>query len=53
VQAFHAGRLGYLGIVDTIAAVVDAHDAGEVSLPGILEAERWARHTADRMIAGG
>jgi 1-deoxy-D-xylulose-5-phosphate reductoisomerase len=51
VQAFHAGRLGYLGIVDTVAEVVEAHEAGELSLAGIADAERWARETADRLIA--
>ncbi len=51
VQAFHAGRLGYLGIVDVVAEVVDAHEAAELSLAGIAEAERWARETADRLIA--
>ncbi|HEU4807241.1 MAG TPA: 1-deoxy-D-xylulose-5-phosphate reductoisomerase, partial [Homoserinimonas sp.] len=50
VQAFHAGRLGYLGIVDTVAEVVDSHEGGELSLPGIAEAERWARAMADRII---
>jgi 1-deoxy-D-xylulose-5-phosphate reductoisomerase len=53
VQAFHAGKLGYLGIVDTVAAVVDAHEAGELSLPGIAEAERWARELADQLVAEG
>lgn len=51
VHAFHSGKLGYLGIVDTVAEVVQAHDAGELSLAGIADAERWARETADRLIA--
>jgi len=51
VQAFHAGRLDFLGIVDTVAEVVEAHDAGELSLAGIAHAERWARETADRLIS--
>jgi 1-deoxy-D-xylulose-5-phosphate reductoisomerase len=51
VLAFHAGRIGFLDIVDTVAAVVELHDAGESTLEGVLEAERWARAEADRIIA--
>ncbi|MEO6943975.1 MAG: 1-deoxy-D-xylulose-5-phosphate reductoisomerase [Lacisediminihabitans sp.] len=52
VLAFHAGRIGYLDIVDTIAAVVDRHspEPGPTTLGGVLEAERWARETAERAI---
>jgi len=52
VLAFHAGRLGYLDIVDTVSAVVDRHSPQEVAttLDGVLEAERWAREAADRLI---
>jgi 1-deoxy-D-xylulose-5-phosphate reductoisomerase len=51
VHAFHAGRIGFLDIVDTIARVVDAHTAGDMTLHGVLEAERWARSFADQLIA--
>jgi 1-deoxy-D-xylulose-5-phosphate reductoisomerase len=51
VLAFHDGRIGYLGILDTVEAVVDAHEAGELTLDGVLEAERWARATADQLLA--
>ncbi|WP_136023687.1 1-deoxy-D-xylulose-5-phosphate reductoisomerase [Microbacterium sp. K27] len=52
VDAFHEGRLSFLGIVDTIARVVDAHDAPEaLTVETLAEAETWARSTADRMIA--
>lgn len=53
VLAFHAGRIGYLDILDTIRAVVDAHaPASEaLTLEGVLEAERWARAEADRLLA--
>ncbi len=50
VLAFHAGRVGYLGILDTVRAVVDSHTAGENSFEGVLEAERWARATADQLL---
>jgi len=50
VMAFHEGRIGYLDILDVVSAVVDAHDGGEVTLPGVLEAERWAREAADARI---
>lgn len=54
VEAFHQGRLSFLGILDTIAATVDAHDApGELSRDALAEAERWARVTADARIARG
>jgi 1-deoxy-D-xylulose-5-phosphate reductoisomerase len=51
VHAFHAGRIGFLDIVETVARVVDAHEPGGTSLEGVLEAERWAREEADRLIA--
>ena len=50
VAAFHAGRIGYLDIMDTIAAVVDEHEPGPLSIEGVLEAERWARVQADRRV---
>ncbi|MBD8139922.1 MULTISPECIES: 1-deoxy-D-xylulose-5-phosphate reductoisomerase [unclassified Frigoribacterium] len=51
VLAFHAGRVGYLDILDVVEAVVDRHTAGESSLEGVLEAERWARAEADALLA--
>ncbi|WP_417562001.1 1-deoxy-D-xylulose-5-phosphate reductoisomerase [Microbacterium sp.] len=54
VDAFHAGRLPFPGIVDTIARVVDAHEApAELSLQTLAEAEQWARVEADRLISAG
>ena len=52
VLAFHEGRVGYLGILDTVREVVDRHDPGVASLEGVLEAERWARAEADALLAG-
>jgi 1-deoxy-D-xylulose-5-phosphate reductoisomerase len=52
VDAFHEGRLSFLGIVDTIARVVEAHEAPDVlTVETLAAAESWARATADRMIA--
>ncbi|MBD3943387.1 1-deoxy-D-xylulose-5-phosphate reductoisomerase [Microbacterium sp. NEAU-LLC] len=52
VDAFHEGRLGFLGIVDTVARVVDAHEAPDVlTREALAEAEVWARRTADKAIA--
>ncbi|GAA2223517.1 1-deoxy-D-xylulose-5-phosphate reductoisomerase [Herbiconiux moechotypicola] len=53
VMAFHAGRIGYLDIVDTVQRVVDAHEpaSGEVTRESLAEAEVWARSTADALIA--
>ena len=50
VHAFHAGRIGFLDIVGTVARVVDAHEQGDASLAGVLDAERWARARADELI---
>lgn len=52
VQAFHAGRIGYLDILDTVEAVVDAHTVdGALTRESLAEAETWARRTADERIA--
>ncbi|MDO7881582.1 1-deoxy-D-xylulose-5-phosphate reductoisomerase [Salinibacterium soli] len=51
VLAFHEGRVGYLGILDTVERVVDSHDGGELTLEGVLEAERWARRAADSLLS--
>lgn len=52
VEAFHAGRIGFLDIVDTVEAVLDEHlDHGHIpddqlSLDAVLEADRWGRTRA-------
>lgn len=52
VTAFHDGRLSFLGIVDTIARVVDAHEPPDaLTVESLAAAETWARQTADRLIA--
>jgi 1-deoxy-D-xylulose-5-phosphate reductoisomerase len=52
IDAFHDGALPFLGIVDTIARVVDAHEPpAELTRESLAAAERWARETADRLIA--
>jgi len=52
VDAFHDGALGFLGILDIVDRVVDAHDApAELTRESLAEAERWARAHADRLIA--
>ncbi|MGK9148686.1 1-deoxy-D-xylulose-5-phosphate reductoisomerase [Plantibacter flavus] len=52
VQAFHAGRLGYLGILDIVRGVVEDHAApdGELTRESLAEAERWARERAQQRI---
>ncbi|HXD61619.1 MAG TPA: 1-deoxy-D-xylulose-5-phosphate reductoisomerase [Lacisediminihabitans sp.] len=52
VLAFHAGRIGYLDIVDVIESVLDGHSPQEatVTLSAVLDAERWAREAADKVI---
>ncbi|MCU1478011.1 MAG: 1-deoxy-D-xylulose-5-phosphate reductoisomerase [Subtercola sp.] len=53
VAAFHAGRIGFLDIVDTIEAVVQRHEPAEAILTraSLADAELWARREADRIIA--
>mgnify|MGYP001580212396 CR=1 FL=1 len=54
VDAFHEGRLTFLGIVDTIARVVDAHEPPDaLTVESLAAAETWARQKADRLIAAG
>ncbi|WP_298459607.1 1-deoxy-D-xylulose-5-phosphate reductoisomerase [uncultured Cellulomonas sp.] len=54
VAAFLAGRVGFLEIVDTVAAVLDEHDgvaASALTLDGVLEAETWARARANEVLS--
>lgn len=52
VEAFHEGKIGFLQILDVIAECIQAHQpVGEITLESLLEAERWARATADSLIA--
>ncbi len=54
VDAFHEGALPFLGILDTVRRVVDAHIAPATLDRGSLaEAEVWARDAADRLISAG
>lgn len=51
VEAFHAGALSFLGIVETVERVVDAHrPPSELTRESLAEAESWARNAADRAI---
>jgi 1-deoxy-D-xylulose-5-phosphate reductoisomerase len=50
VAAFHAGRIPWLGIVETVERVVDAHEPLTMSLESVLDAEVWARSAADAII---
>ena len=52
VEAFHAGKIGFLQIVELVERVVEAHQPeSEMSLETVLAAERWARDRADAQIA--
>ncbi|ANJ27553.1 1-deoxy-D-xylulose-5-phosphate reductoisomerase [Agromyces aureus] len=53
VAAFHAGRIGFLDIVDTVQAVVEAHEPPEreLTLASLAESERAARAAANARIA--
>ena len=51
VAAFLDGRLGFLGIADVVAAVLEEHTAvGDPDLDTVLEAEIWAREQARHRI---
>ncbi len=54
VGAFRAGRLSFVGIVDTIAAVLAEHrpEPGPLTLAAVLAADAWARDAAGRVIMG-
>ncbi len=55
VAAFVAGRIGYLDIVDTIAAVVGEHapsSGSRLTLADVEDAERWARDRAVQLTGG-
>lgn len=52
VDAFHAGKIGFNQIVDVISRVVEAHEPeAELTLEGVLAAEKWARDRADAQMA--
>ncbi|MGI8700701.1 MAG: 1-deoxy-D-xylulose-5-phosphate reductoisomerase [Nocardioidaceae bacterium] len=54
VQAFWDHRLGFLGIADTVSAVLAAVDVpsptGPLSVGDVLDADRWARHRAASLV---
>jgi 1-deoxy-D-xylulose-5-phosphate reductoisomerase len=55
VTAFVGGRICFLDIVDTVAAVVSAHEQrrrGALTLADVADAESWARERA-RVMTGG
>ncbi|WP_433339090.1 1-deoxy-D-xylulose-5-phosphate reductoisomerase [Spirillospora sp. CA-294931] len=56
VEAFRSGRLPFLGIVDTVARVVDDHGDGttrEPTLDDVLAADSWARIRARELTGLG
>lgn len=55
VAAFLAGRIGFLQIVDTIAAVLEEHEpssGSRLTLAEVEQAERWARQRAQQLTGG-
>jgi 1-deoxy-D-xylulose-5-phosphate reductoisomerase len=54
VEAFHAGRIGFTDIVDTVARVVAHHDVPSkehLVVDDVLAADAWAREEAARTIS--
>jgi 1-deoxy-D-xylulose-5-phosphate reductoisomerase len=53
VAAFLGGRIRFLDIVDTVARVVDEHEANDsarLSVDSVLRAEAWARQRARELL---
>lgn len=51
VDAFHNGRIGFVDIVDTVAAVVADHaGSAELTVESVLAAETWARTEARKRL---
>jgi 1-deoxy-D-xylulose-5-phosphate reductoisomerase len=47
VEAFLAGRLGFLAIVETVARVLADHTVGNLrTVSDVVDAETWARERA-------
>ncbi len=59
VAAFHAGRIGFTDIVDSVSAVVHRHAEGnsvagssvDLTVDDVLAADAWARKAACAMMA--
>ncbi len=53
VESFCRGSLGFAGIFEIVGGAMEAHRVREASdLESILEADSWARRTAERLVAG-
>ena len=52
VEAFHAGHISFLDIVDVVEQVVEQHNAtsAQLDVDAVLAAESWARSTAQARI---
>ena len=51
VEAFHSEKIGFLQILEIIEKTIEAHKPeSQLTLDGVLEAERWAREFADGLI---
>jgi 1-deoxy-D-xylulose-5-phosphate reductoisomerase len=51
VEAFCERQLSYLGITETVAAVMAAHDlVAQPAMEEILEADSWARKAAENLV---
>jgi 1-deoxy-D-xylulose-5-phosphate reductoisomerase len=52
VEAFKAGQISFLDIVETIERVVESHEAPAVlDLDGLLAADAWARDAAKSFLS--
>ena len=51
VEAFLAGRIGFMAIAESIERVMDLHDSHALnSIEEVLEADRWGRRTARKAL---
>lgn len=52
VEAFHAGRIRFTDIVDTVESVLSEHSGSlELTVDSVLDAERWARTRTHERLA--
>jgi len=52
VDAFNAGHIGFLDIVETIERVVESHEApASLDLDNVLAADAWGRGEARRLLS--
>lgn len=53
VTAFHAGRIGFLDILEVVERVVSEHSGSQsMTLDSVLDSELWARRRSQELLSG-